>query len=136
MARIPGTTSWEPLESDRLPVEVPGVLVVLVAAPLYFANADRFRSQIDSTLGHLPSRPRVLVLNVVGIHDIDFTGVRAFKDVLDELDRHRVAFGHGQPRPPSDREPRRSGLLNWIGSDYLYSSVDDAVSALCAQKHT
>jgi len=69
------------------PIEVPGVLVVLFAAPLYFANADRFRAQIDTTLSHLTSRPHALVLDVVGMHDIDFTGARALKDVLDELDR-------------------------------------------------
>ncbi|MEO8968082.1 MAG: SulP family inorganic anion transporter [Solirubrobacteraceae bacterium] len=127
MARIPGTTSWEPLESDRRPIEVPGVLVILFAAPLYFANADHFRAQITSALSHLPNRPHALVLDVVGMHDIDFTGVRALRDLLDELDRQRVAFAVARPGRHLIENLARSGLLKRIGTNHLYSSVDEAV---------
>ena len=136
MARTLGTTSWEPLESGRRPIEVPGVLVVLFAAPLYFANADRFRAQIGSALRHLPSRPHALVLDVVGMHDIDFTGVRALNDVLDELDRQRVAFAMARPGSHLIENLARSGLLKRIGTDHLYPNVDEAVRGLRPQKGT
>lgn len=136
MARIPDTTSWEPLESDRRPIEVPGVLVVLFAAPLYFANADRFRAQIDAALSHLTSRPHALVLDVVGMHDIDFTGARALKDVLDELDRQHVALAMARPGRHLTENLARSGLLKRIGTDHLYPSVDEAVGAFRSQKGT
>jgi MFS superfamily sulfate permease-like transporter/flavin-binding protein dodecin len=85
MARVPGSTSWEPFKADRRQIEVAGVLVVL---------------------SHLSSRPHVLVLDVVGMHDIDFTGARALNGVLDELD---PPADHLRPDPrrwPPTREPR------------------------------
>ena len=136
MARIPGTTSWAPLKSAQHPIEVPGVLVVLFAAPLYFANAGNFRAQIDKALSHLPSRPRVLVLDVVGMHDIDYTGTRALMDVLDELDRQHVAFALARTGSHMVENLARSGLLERIGTDRLFPSVDAAVTTLGLEENT
>ncbi len=136
MARIPGSTSWEPLKSDRQQIEVTGVLVVLYAAPLYFANAAHFRGEVDKALGHLPSRPHVFVLDVVGMYDIDFTGARALSDVLDELDRQHIAFALTRAGNHLRENLARSGLLERIGTDRLFRSVDDAVKALGPENST
>src|ERR1035437_761094 len=136
LGRIPGTTSWDLLESAERPIEVPGVLVLLFAAPLYFANAGHFRAQVDRALSHLPSRPKVLVLDVVGMHDIDFTGARALKHVLDELDREHVSFALARAGRHMLENLARSGLLERIGTDHVFPSVDQAVSTLRAKQPT
>jgi sulfate permease, SulP family len=133
MARVPGSTSWEPFTADREQIEVKGVLVVLYAAPLYFANAARFRGEVDKALTHLQNRPRVLVLDVVGMHDIDFTGARALNDVLDELDRQHITFALTRAGGHLRENLARSGLLQRIGTHRLFRSVDDAVRALDPQ---
>jgi SulP family sulfate permease len=136
MGRIPGTTSWDPLTSARHPIEIPGVLVLLHAAPLYFANAGRFRAQVDQALGHLPSRPDLLVLDVVGMHDLDFTGARALNDVLDELDRQHVAFALARAGSHLRGNLTLGGIIDRIGADHLFPSVDEAVTALSPQQST
>jgi SulP family sulfate permease len=135
LGRIAGTTSWDLLDSAHRPIEVPGVLVVMFAAPLYFANAGYFRLQVDSAMSHLPARPNVLVLDVVGMHDIDFTGARALKHVLDELDREHVDFALARAGSHMLHNLARSGLLDRIGPDHLFPSVDQAVSALGPAEH-
>jgi SulP family sulfate permease len=129
MARVSGSTSWEPLKSDRRQSEVTGVCVVLYAAPLYFANAAHFRTEIDKALGHRPSRPNVLVLDVVGMHDIDFTGARA-------LYRRHIAFALSRAGSHPRENLARSGLLERIGTDRLFRSVEDAVRALGPENST
>src|SRR6202012_4793966 len=47
LGRIPGTTSWAPLSAPGHPTEIPGVLVVLFAVPLWYGNATHFRSALD-----------------------------------------------------------------------------------------
>jgi high affinity sulfate transporter 1 len=130
LGRIAGTTSWDLLDSAERPIEVPGVLVLLFAAPLYFANASHFRAQVDRALRHLPTRPAVLVLDVVGMHDIDFTGTRALKHVLDELDRDQIAFVLARAGRHLLQNLARSGLLERIGTDHIFPSVDQAAGAL------
>jgi SulP family sulfate permease len=130
LGQIPGTTSWEPLDRDQQPTEIPGVLVMLFASPLYFANAGHFRAQIDAGVNRLPTRPRALVLDVVGMHDIDYTGTRALSSLLDELDRNHVTFALARPGRHLVENLGRSGLLQRIGSSQLYSSVGEAVASL------
>ena len=50
LGRIPQTTSWAPISSPEKPVQVPGVLVVLFATPLWYANAVHFRAQLHDAL--------------------------------------------------------------------------------------
>jgi SulP family sulfate permease len=129
MGRIPDTTSWEPIDTGSGPVEVPGVLVVFFAVPLYFANATQFREQLEAALDRGPDSPRLLVLDAVGTYDMDFTGTRLLKQVLDELDRRQVTFALARAGSHLRAILARS-LLPRIGTDRLFPSVDQAVKAL------
>jgi sulfate permease, SulP family len=130
LGRIPGTTSWAPL-SAQLPAaaEIPGVLVLLFATPLWYANAEHFRDEVAGALARTPGT-RVLVLDALGMSDVDFTGSRAMGHVLDECDRANVAFGLARVGDHLRDTLRRSGLVQRIGEDHFYSSVNEAVSAL------
>ena len=131
LGRIPGTTSWAPL-SAQLPAaaEIPGVLVLLFATPLWYANTVHFRDEVAAALARTPAT-RVLVLDALGMSDVDFTGSRAATGhVLDECDRADVAFGLARVGDHLRDTLRRSGLVQRIGEDHFYSSVNEAVSAL------
>lgn len=130
MARIPNATSWQPLASGPSGLEVPGVLVVLFAAPLYFANAAHFRSQLEHALDRGPNRPQLLVLDVLGMHDIDYTGARTLTQLLDQLDRQQITFAVARAGSHLRSNLARAGLLDRIGTDHLFPSVDEAVTAL------
>ena len=111
-------------------------MVVLFAAPLYFANAGHFRSQIDGTLDRATGILSLLVLDVVGMHDIDYTGAGVLKDVLDELDRQHVTFAMARAGSHLRENLAQSGLLQRIGRERLFPSVDDAVRALGLEERT
>ena len=46
LGRIPGTTSWAPVSRAGGAAQVPGVLVVLFATPLWYANSVHFDAQL------------------------------------------------------------------------------------------
>ena len=103
------------------------------------AGHDVCVGTVDRALGHPPTRPRVFVLDVVGMHDIDFTGARALNDVLDELDeldRQHIAFALTRAGNHLREDLARSGLPERIGEDRLFRSVDDAVKALGPENST
>ena len=130
LGRIPGTTSWEPLGHHENPAEVPGVVVVLFAAPLYYANADHFRHQMRWALGHTGRPVQLFVLDAAAMGDIDFTGTRALRAVLDDLDRDRVTFAVARAVGKVPTNLARSGLLRRIGREHLFHTVDEAVRTL------
>ena len=109
LGRIPGTTSWAPLSSHGSSRQVPGVLVVLFATPLWYANANHFRDAAARRARATRRRPaRAVVLDALGMSDIDYTGVAGAADVLDELDTG-IDSRSRAPAPLRD-ELRRAGM--------------------------
>lgn len=129
LGRIPGTTSWAPLTAPGQPHEVPGVLVVLFAAPLWYANATHFRAALDHVRRRSGQQPRLVVLDALGMYDVDFTGSQAFAKALDELGRDGIPFAVARAGDHLKDNLARSGLLQRIGADRFFSSVDEAVTS-------
>jgi MFS superfamily sulfate permease-like transporter len=129
LGRIPGTTSWAP-RSITTTSEEPGVLVVLFATPLWYANAVHFREEVSTALAQAPGPVRVLVLDTIGMSDLDFTGTRALGRVVAECERDNITFALARAGDHLLRALRRSGLAARIGEDHLFASVGEAVAAL------
>ncbi len=130
MGRIPGTTSWQRRELEPSAELVPGVVAALFATPIWYANALHFRDEVYAVLRDAPKPVRVFVLDTIGMSDIDFTGTRALRQVLDLCERERIAFGIARAGVHLRASLRRSGLAARIGEDHFYPTVDAAVSAL------
>jgi high affinity sulfate transporter 1 len=130
LGRIPETTSWVPLGSAQHPVRVPGVLVVVFATPLWYANAAHFRDELEAARNRVAGPLRLVVLDALGMSDLDFTGARALEQVLDSLERDHVAFAVARAGRHLRENLERGGLLARIGEDHLFSAVDEAVRTL------
>jgi high affinity sulfate transporter 1 len=130
LGRIPGTTSWAPMRSSDHPVEQEGVLVLLFATPLWYANANHFRAEIEHALGAAKPPPHALVLDSFGMSDIDYTGQNELRRLLDELDRRRIRFAIARAGETVRDNLERAGLLARIGEDHLFGSADEAVRAV------
>jgi sulfate permease, SulP family len=129
LGRLPGTTSWAPLSAEPSATELPGVLVLLFATPLWYANAAHFRDEVVAALGRKPDT-QTLVLDALGMSDVDFTGSRALGHVLDACDRAHVTFAVARSGDHLEDMLQRSGLTQRIGPSHFYSSVNEAVTAL------
>ena len=113
LGRIPSTTSWAPLGGTEHAIEVPGVLVVLFATPLWYANASHFRTEMTAAIDRAGHPFRLVVLDTIGMTDLDYTGARALRQLLDQLDRSGVVLRDGKnqqngPRRPGAKRPART----------------------------
>ena len=91
------------------------MLAVLFATPLWYANATHFREQMARRWPGRPARPGCVVLDAIGMTDVDFTGSRAFGRVLDAGARHGVAFGVARSERPPARDAR-GAAGSWTAS--------------------
>jgi MFS superfamily sulfate permease-like transporter len=127
LGRIPSTTSWGPLGGTEHAIEVPGVLVVLFATPLWYANAGHFRTEMTAAINRASHPVRLVVLDTIGMTDLDYTGSHALRQMLDRLDRSGVSFAMARTSKTVRAGLARSGLLRRIGEDHLFASVGEAV---------
>ncbi len=130
LGRIPSTTSWAPLGGTDHPVVVPGTLVALFATPLWYANATQFRAELAAVIDRSQPAPRLVVLDAIGMTDLDYTGSRALAAVLDQIHRRGTRFAMARTSPAVQASLARSGLRARIGEDHFFASVGEAVDAL------
>jgi MFS superfamily sulfate permease-like transporter len=105
-------------------------LVVLFATPLWYANAVHFKAEVDRALARAIGTPELLVLDAMGMSDIDYTGSRALREALDKLDRDQIEVAVARAGAHLCEGMARSGLLERIRPERFFPSVDEAVRAL------
>jgi MFS superfamily sulfate permease-like transporter len=127
LGRVPDTTSWVPITTAPDAKQVPGVLAVLFASSLWYANAAHFRAQMTAALRTAGPTTKLLVLDAAGMNDLDFTGARALREVLDELDKEHVRFAMSRVGDHVRVSLERSGLLERITPARIYPLADAAV---------
>ncbi|MBN9540031.1 MAG: SulP family inorganic anion transporter [Alphaproteobacteria bacterium] len=133
LERLKGTTVWWPPQhrtigrSSAATETVPGVLVFAPAAPLTFINADYIRGRLDAALAET-GNIRLVVIEAAGITLIDYTGAQSLIETIERL-RHR-GIDVALARLEADRAiaaAQRSGLVDALGADHVFHSVEEAV---------
>ena len=90
MGRRTGTTSWEPYEQPDVE-RVDHILALLFSGALFFANAGVFRREMHDELAKYPTTQHVII-DAVAIADIDFTGLAALSQVVQDLSKDEISI--------------------------------------------
>ena len=133
LKQVPGTTVWWPVGPEHPGESRPGTLVVGFAAPLLFANAETFRRGMLAAIERAPVR--TVVLEALGIAEIDFTAAQALRHVIEQARARDIDFAIA--RLESERARRsleRFGVLALLGPDRLFLSVAQALDARPTRK--
>jgi len=109
------------------------VIAYLIYAPLWYGNAEYIRQRILQMLDSATEPVHALVLDANGMSDIDYTGVRKLGGLIAELKQRQVATVIARSSHLIHRELKRSGLLESLHSDRLFTTVEEAVDALVAE---
>jgi MFS superfamily sulfate permease-like transporter len=108
---------------------LPGLLVYRFDAPLFFANADRYRERLEQLVEENPGEEEWLVLDFEGVGEADTTAV----DMLVELVAEQygagrvVALARANERVLQRLE--RADLLQPAGKVVVYPTINAAVRA-------
>lgn len=111
-------------------VTAPGVVVVRMAAPLFFANGDVFGTAVKSAVTSAREHQDVrhVVIDLEAVTDADVTGAESFAALRDWLATSRVSLGFSRLR--ADARPRLERLGIIRDGDAVYPTNRAAVAAL------
>jgi MFS superfamily sulfate permease-like transporter len=128
LRQVPGTTIWWPIGQHEGGEVQPGVLVVGFAAPLLFSNANVFRRGMTAAIA--ARSIDVVVLEALGIAELDFTAAQALREVLEDCRRRGIDFAIARLESARARQSlERFGLIDLLGRDRLFLSVAQALAA-------
>jgi len=130
LGRVPGTTVWWALKERPDAQTVPGVVAYRLDAPLYFANATRFRDRVREEVAAATPPPSLFVLDSSGIDDVDFTGDACCCRSSTSCTRAASTSPSPGRRATRRATRRRAGLHRHVADDHIFLTVDDAVRAL------
>jgi sulfate permease, SulP family len=131
LARAPGSTVWWPPGRDGLGEHEAGVLVFAPAAPLNFTNTERICRRIKSAIAAKQPPIHLLVIEANGIIDIDYTGAQILRRLLTELRATNIVVALARLSDErAQADAHRTGLIDTIGRDCVFMSVEEAVRRL------
>jgi high affinity sulfate transporter 1 len=129
---VPGREGYHDLERHPEGTLVDGVAVYRFDAPVFFANAETFRRNVEAIVAG-PREIHAVVIAAEPITDIDTTGADALAELLDTLEDAHVRLVFAEMKGPVKDRLRRYGLYDRIGEANFRLAVDDAVAAAAAQ---
>ncbi|KQX05022.1 MULTISPECIES: SulP family inorganic anion transporter [unclassified Leifsonia] len=94
-------------------VTAPGVIVVRLSAPLFFANGSVFGDAVKVAVSAVPSGGvHHLVVDMEAVTDVDVTGAEAFEALSDWLDSQGVELAFSRMRPDAHARLVKLGILH------------------------
>jgi MFS superfamily sulfate permease-like transporter len=125
----PDTRTYHDVSRHEGLEPTPGILVARVDGPLFFADADRFRS----SLRELAAGDDVLkgiVIDAEAVHLTDTDGADMLLQVTREWKQRGVGLALARVHPPVLALWERAGVIEAIGAGRVFARVRDAVAAL------
>jgi sulfate permease, SulP family len=120
---------------DRNPpgtLTAPGVAVIRLAAPLFFANGGVFSDAVKRAVTTADSPVRHVVLDLEAVTDIDVTGAETFDALKAWLHDNDVTLAFSRARPETLERMRRLGAID---AEPVYPTNRDALAALAVLRH-
>jgi high affinity sulfate transporter 1 len=107
----------------------PGLVVVRMAAPLFFANGTVFAGAVQRAVAQADEPVQHVVIDMEAVTDIDVTGAEAFEGLERWLHDNGVSLAFSRVRPETRARLEELGLL----SDQMFFATNRAaVAALAA----
>lgn len=110
----------------------PGVTVLRMVAPIFFANASLLADHMSALTDDPKSRPAHLVLDLGPVGDIDVTGAETLRQSIDKLAQREVVVAYSRMRPALREQFAAFDLLNGVNE---YATNREAVATLVPQPH-
>jgi len=128
LGRVPGIPgAYTDLNRHPENTVIPGILVVRLDAPIYYANALTVREWIKKMVADTQPAPHAVVMDAAGQDSLDITSAEALKGLVVELKEKGIDYYIAEVHAPVRGFGQRMGLLEIIGEDHIFPTVDTAI---------
>jgi SulP family sulfate permease len=128
LGRVPGIPGvYSDLKRHPENTPVPGILILRLDAPIYYANALTVREWIKALVADSQPPPRAVVMDLAGQDSMDITTAEALKGLVVELKEKGVDYYVAEVHAPVLEFSQRAALPELIGEDHMFPTIEAAV---------
>ncbi|HJV66937.1 MAG TPA: SulP family inorganic anion transporter [Geomonas sp.] len=127
LGRKPGTGIFRPLSDEHPEDETfPGLLLLRPEGAVHFANAQRIGLKMRELMEE--AAPRVLVLDMSAVHELEYTALRMLTDAEERLGEQGMALWLVAMNPEVVKVVRLSPLWERLGRERMFLGLEQAVA--------
>ena len=108
-------------------VLVPGVIILRLNSPIYYANALTVRDKIVDMIKASDQPVTAAILDATVQYALDITSSNMLKSLVKRLSNQGIAVYFAEVQDPVLEFSANTGLLDVVGADHLFSTVDAAI---------
>jgi high affinity sulfate transporter 1 len=106
-----------------------GLVVYRYDSPLFFANAEDFRTRARAAVEAVPTPTEWFVFNAEATVEVDLTGLDALEELRAELTGRGVVFALARVKQDLRVELEAAGLVGRVGEERIFPTLPTAVAA-------
>ncbi|EXB93349.1 Sulfate transporter 3.1 [Morus notabilis] len=144
LGNIPDSMIYRNAEQYTNASNVPGILILEIDAPIYFANSNYLRERISRWIDDEEDRIKsagetslqYVILDLTAVGNIDTSGLSMVDEVKKTIERRGLKLVLANPGSEVMKKLNKSELIDKIGQEWIYLTVGEAVEACNFMLHT
>jgi sulfate permease, SulP family len=107
----------------------PGLIVYRFGSDLFYANEERFVSEVRALVERAPSKVRWLIVDAGAMTDLDYSAARSVRVLLDELRQQGTQLWFARVSPYLRSDMERHGVAVALGDPGIFERLHEAIAA-------
>ena len=129
LGKLPGEEAYRDIRLHPNAQTFPGLLIWNPGGPLFFANDDRFETDLKAAIGNSPVPVEQVLIDASSITFIDSSAREVFANLISELSRRRISISIARLRDPVLATLERAGVVDLIGRSAFHERLTEGVRA-------
>jgi high affinity sulfate transporter 1 len=129
LGRVDGIKGYHDITRYPQARLIPGLVIFRWDAPLFFANAEYFRSRVLDAVAASPTPVRRVVVAAEPVTSVDVTAADMLADLDDALSQAGIELCFAEMKDPVKDKLKRFGLFTRFGEQLFFPTIGEAVSA-------
>ncbi|KAL5542010.1 hypothetical protein UlMin_009720 [Ulmus minor] len=144
LGNIPNSMIYRNIDQYPIANNVPGILILQIDAPIYFANSNYLRERISRWIYEEEFKLKssgetslqYIVLDLSSVGSIDTSGISMLEETKKTADRKGLKLVLANPRSEVIKKLEKSKFIETMGQEWIYLTVGEAVAACNFLLHT
>jgi sulfate transporter 4 len=135
--RIPGTSIYRNVKQESSGAFIPNVFICRIGSSLYFANAAFVKDMLLAFIEDLEevNTTEYVVLEMTSVISVDSTAVHVVQDVVNDFRARGIQVAFAMTGNRVEKTFRRAGLKKFIGEQWFFPTVNEAVHYCLRHQH-
>lgn len=144
LGNIPNSMIYRSVEQYPVAHHIPGILILQIDAPIYFANSNYLRERIsrwiddeeDKLKSSGESSLQYVIIDMSAVGTIDTSGISMLEEVKKIMERRGIKLILANPGSEVMNKLDRAKFVELIGHEWIFLTVGKAVEACNFMLHT